>query len=498
MKKIIIPFFLLLSLGLIATFSSSYTGSNDDINVTFDLTELGFNAGNENIDVNSSSNPPFNSQNNDLNVNNNFYFIFGNNPPTVSISSPSNNATISSSSVELEYTGSDDVQLTAYYVKADSDSFILNDLNTSYTFTNQTDGSHTYYVKAIDNDGAESDIQSVTITVSTSSGSGNNNGGSSGGSTSVGSGFRYRGLGESCSTATDCASQQCNLNRCSECSTNNDCSNQEYCSEGICRAVIGGCGIILNHAFIPYACCSNSDCSTNQICNNTTHSCIDSNRPTLTIVVDSNEVIRNETITLRIIPSDGNNSDISLFVNDQENSIQSGLFTFIPTDSNYDLLAVKNGYVSDRLILLVKEKLILNVSTQNPTQGDLVQVTVAGKNNEPLSNVEILITLPDGTSRVLKTNQEGVAYLIANQEGPITVEAIKEGYSQGFVLLETASSPKGLIPVSGEWWLGIIFMFGLVLLIGYFLIQKDVPLSGHHAIHHRVIHHIKHRLKRKK
>jgi hypothetical protein len=103
-------------------------------------------------------------------------FMIDNAPPTISISSPTNGSTSSSSTVTLEYSGVDaNSGIARYWVavdSSDSNAFINNGLNTSYSFTSQSNGVHVYHVKATDNADNNSSDANVTVTVSVSNESG--------------------------------------------------------------------------------------------------------------------------------------------------------------------------------------------------------------------------------------------------------------------------------------------------------------------------------------
>jgi hypothetical protein len=103
-------------------------------------------------------------------------FMIDNAPPTISISSPTNGSTSSSSTVTLEYSGVDaNSGIARYWVavdSSDSNAFINNGLNTSYSFTSQSNGAHVYHVKATDNADNNSSDANVTVTVSVSNESG--------------------------------------------------------------------------------------------------------------------------------------------------------------------------------------------------------------------------------------------------------------------------------------------------------------------------------------
>jgi hypothetical protein len=92
--------------------------------------------------------------------------------PSVSISSPADASTSTSSTVTLTYTGSDSGSgIRGYYVKVDSGAETYT-TSTSHSFTGQSNGSHTYYVKAIDKVDLNSSSSSVNVTVSVTTGGG--------------------------------------------------------------------------------------------------------------------------------------------------------------------------------------------------------------------------------------------------------------------------------------------------------------------------------------
>ncbi len=93
--------------------------------------------------------------------------FFDTTAPTVSISSPANNATITSSStVTIQYAGSDSGSgMSKYWVSSNGASWINNSLNTTYSFSGQSNGSHTYYVIANDLADNNSAATNVTVTV---------------------------------------------------------------------------------------------------------------------------------------------------------------------------------------------------------------------------------------------------------------------------------------------------------------------------------------------
>ncbi len=88
-------------------------------------------------------------------------------PPTISITSPADGATVNSADVTVSWTGSDAGSGIDYYeTRIDGGSWINKGTSTSHTFTGLADGSHTVDVKAWDKAG-NSNTDSVTFTVDT-------------------------------------------------------------------------------------------------------------------------------------------------------------------------------------------------------------------------------------------------------------------------------------------------------------------------------------------
>ena len=88
------------------------------------------------------------------------------NPPTVSIISPSNGAEVTTCNVTVEWNGSDDTGIDHFEVRLDGGSWINVGTNTSYTFTDLSEGSHTVEVRAFDEAGNTA-TATVTFTVKT-------------------------------------------------------------------------------------------------------------------------------------------------------------------------------------------------------------------------------------------------------------------------------------------------------------------------------------------
>lgn len=91
-------------------------------------------------------------------------------PPTISITSPANGATVTSSSVTVTWTGSDSGSGINYYeTRLDGGSWINKGTSTSHTYTGVSNGAHTVDVRAWDKAG-NSAMDSHTFNVNVSGG----------------------------------------------------------------------------------------------------------------------------------------------------------------------------------------------------------------------------------------------------------------------------------------------------------------------------------------
>ncbi len=89
-------------------------------------------------------------------------------PPTVTITSPQEGETVTSSDVTVTWTGSDDKSgINHYEIQLDTNGWINVGTSTSYTFHDVSDGTHTVEVRAYDNAGNVGS-DTVTFTVNTS------------------------------------------------------------------------------------------------------------------------------------------------------------------------------------------------------------------------------------------------------------------------------------------------------------------------------------------
>jgi hypothetical protein len=90
-----------------------------------------------------------------------------NQPPTVTISSPTEGAVIDCSSMTVEWRGSDDDGYVAgYYYSMDNPGPDNWTIETNYVAGGLSNGSHIFYIKAQDNEGTNSSVVSMNFSVS--------------------------------------------------------------------------------------------------------------------------------------------------------------------------------------------------------------------------------------------------------------------------------------------------------------------------------------------
>ncbi|MBN2126929.1 MAG: hypothetical protein JW703_00890 [Candidatus Diapherotrites archaeon] len=127
---------------------------------TFDSNIFFSSDGNFAVDFNALDNAGNYS---DLNT---IYVLIDKTAPEVSITSPTDGSSQTSTTITLVYSGSDaNSGISNYWVSDDGNIWVNNNTNTSYSFTAQSVGSHTYYVRATDNADNNSLDSNITITV---------------------------------------------------------------------------------------------------------------------------------------------------------------------------------------------------------------------------------------------------------------------------------------------------------------------------------------------
>ncbi len=186
---------------------------------TYDTNILITADGNWAIDFNSTDNEGI------IEDANRIYVLIDKTIPTISITSPSNRSNTLSPTIRVSYTGSDGIGsgIKKYWFSADSNNaWIDNNLSTSYTFTNQGLGWHTYYIKATDNVDLNSSAATVSVYRTVVSGGPEEPGGAVCGN-------------ETCESGENC----------SNCPRDCGCAEGYECVDGVCQlSAVCGDGII--------------------------------------------------------------------------------------------------------------------------------------------------------------------------------------------------------------------------------------------------------------
>ncbi len=177
LKIIMTTLFFILFLITVTGFTAS--NNNYDVNYGYESV-VGGQASNASTDANFVSGEySGNCVGGNIDANIGIFFPDENNlyAPTITITSPYNNYSTTFTSITLTYIGNDlDNSITDYWVRIDSNEWINNGLNTQYTFTGLSLGTHTLSVKATDETDLNSNTETVTISIVQQSNS--NNGGS--------------------------------------------------------------------------------------------------------------------------------------------------------------------------------------------------------------------------------------------------------------------------------------------------------------------------------
>ncbi|MFH0954580.1 MAG: Ig-like domain-containing protein [Candidatus Micrarchaeota archaeon] len=389
-----------------------------------------------------------------------------NEAPSISITSPADGSTITTTTVTLNYSAASEVGIKNYWVKVDTGNWIYTS-ETSYSFTSQSNGVHMYYAKATDLFDQNSNIAYVQVTVdyfpplveTCGNGScaggencsncpsdcgpcGGGGDGGGGGGSGGGGGIRLKGLGEACTNNSECGSQKCIEKTCSECTSSATCAANEFCSANhLCLEIPPACGQIENHVFIPYECCSNSDCAADKTCNADSHSCVASKGPRLVITHVPSVVVSGQSVTFTVTDENGNiATDVTLTIGSEKNLLSIAKMETVLAAGTVQIKAEKKGYASDGLTLSVIEQLSL-VAPQIAYKGTATEILVLDEKGRPAVNKEVVLTMPDGTQYTLKTNENGVVLLQTELIGNIKIEAKNTGYVVATKMISIENAP---------------------------------------------------------
>ena len=387
--------------------------------------------------------------------------------PQIQITSPSDGYSTSSSSITMTWTLSHEgAGVKNYWVKVNTGSWQNVGKNTS-TSVSLSCGSNTLYVKATDNFDRNTSAVSISVKRNCPSGQQQQGGVPSGGGAIL---PRKKGLGESCTHDAQCESGLCYMLKCAECTNDGMCAESEYCKEGLCIPVECPCGEIKNHKCIAYECCSNADCKEGYACNIETHKCEKIVLPKLLIIVPD-EILEDKEFELAVrVEKGGYINNVEVKVNEKEYKTDNrGRVKLKLKAGKYKITATKESFTSDTMTITVKKryKIILPDKIE---AGKEVKIIVVDEEGNPAANVVIKVTLPDGSTVTLKTNEKGEAYLLAEKPGRLKVSIGAETIEQ--VTEEVAVEiPEEKIPIvekPQQISLLLIVIFAIIIIAALF------------------------------
>ena len=337
--------------------------------------------------------------------------------------------------------------IKTYWVREAGGNYTYNATNTTYVFGissgENLPATHTYCVIATDN--ADSNSNEVCSTTRFESASG-------GRPTPITPSDepspeipKTKGLGASCSADSECTSGKCISGICGECLTNTDCAETHQCLSGLCRLVIGDCGYVEQHDWIEWGCCGNFDCGVGEFCDLSVHVCEEGVVPKLVVRVEPVEAIEGQEFVVFVLDGVGNVVSGALIVVGGKQSLSDagGIAGFVLPLGVYDLVASKQGFVSDARQLEVKRELVLQV-VNSVESGGLVEIKAVDSDGVPVGGVEFTVVLPSGEMQVMKTNENGVAYLQSFMPGEVRVLALAIGFASTEASVSIVEQPNPL------------------------------------------------------
>jgi len=306
-------------------------------------------------------------------------------------------------------------------------------------------------------------------------------GGSGGGSGGEGASTPAEklGLGAFCNIDSVCESGDCINHFCGDCYDTNDCEQDEQCTNNVCSQIAGACGHAIGHEWFEYECCRNEDCEGGRVCTEN-HKCEITDESILYVKFDPEKPVEGEQFKIFIYQT-GNIlvENVKVLIDDRNYTAINGTLSKVLDGGLHRIDVNKQNYKSDSFWFRVYKKAQLIVKAEAPEVGDFIPIVLRDDGGNPLKEVEVLVILPDGSERVMKTNKEGIVYIQSQVAGKIEVNLPKyTGYlpiSHEINILETGSLGGGL----SEFLVPAIVLFSvLLLLVGIQVFGKRGGKSG--------------------
>lgn len=277
-----------------------------------------------------------------------------------------------------------------------------------------------------------------------------------------------KGLGKVCAEDKECVSGYCINRFCGipYCSVDWDCRDYEHCLNGVCEKIMCSCGTVKAHTCIPFECCSNLDCGKNGICDVVKHVCVVTTKDKLVVEFSPLDPGAGEFVSFSVKDGVGKPVEGVIFsvMGKKFVSNSDGLALIRFEESGaYELIAEKEGYVPDKIVLYVLKKLVITYSVE----GSILRIRVSDHKGFEVPFAQVSISWENGSRHVFFTDASGLVKVPA-RTGKLFVSASKPGYKSSSIPVVVSFFVKGFIE---NFFSDCRFLFFVVpYLLGFFLI----------------------------
>ncbi|MCP4646655.1 MAG: hypothetical protein GY852_02825 [bacterium] len=244
--------------------------------------------------------------------------------------------------------------------------------------------------------------------------------------------------GEECEIDCECLSGLCENGICVLCEIDADCPDDEECSDGFCEKVECPCGIVQNHACIPYECCSDSDCESDQFCID--FECVVKE---LEIILIDGELIVGEEGLFQILNNRGEEVPFAdVFTNEEDTVADEHGYASLPFTPDGLVYADAEGYQQVAKLFDVIQIGIIEILAEDVMVGEETTITIVDRDGNPIVGAEVHIE-----GNVLITDANGQVKYTFDEPGTKTIMAFKPGYLINDANIDVGE--PGAIPAEG-------------------------------------------------
>ena len=225
--------------------------------------------------------------------------------------------------------------------------------------------------------------------------------------------------GAECGDDCECLSGICENGECVLCETNDDCKEVEECSDGYCEEVECPCGVVQNHACVPYECCSDSDCESGQFCINL--ECV---LKELDIILIDGELVVGEEGLFQIVNNKGGEVPFAdVFTNEEDTVADEHGYASLPFTPDGLVYADAEGYPQAAKMFAVIQLGQVNLLDGPAVVGKEMVIEVIDREGNSIAGAEVSI---EGS--ILVTDENGRVTYAFKTVGVQTIVATKPGY----------------------------------------------------------------------